>query len=81
MPVAGVKTIRSDEACVPDERGAEHAAELQTSGRLANDLQTTCNEAVSGTLPPMTKAPSTALPARSNGLDNIDGSPERGVYT
>jgi hypothetical protein len=29
----------------------------------------------------MTKAPSMALSARSNGLDNIDGSPERGVYT
>jgi len=29
----------------------------------------------------MMKAPSTALSARSNGLDNIDGGPERGVYT
>jgi hypothetical protein len=57
------------------------APNMQPNCKQAGDLQTTCNEAVSGTLPPMTKAPSTALPARSNGLDNIDGSPERGVYT
>src|SRR5579883_1612799 len=31
--------------------------------------------------PPMTKAPSTALPARSDSLNDIDSSPERGVYT
>jgi hypothetical protein len=74
MPVAGVKDHTSDEACVPDARAAPN-------------MQPNCkkraigNEAVSGTLPPMTKAPSTALSARSNGLDNIDGSPERGVYT
>src|SRR3974390_3815034 len=32
-------------------------------------------------LPPMTKTPLTAPSARSNSLDNIDGGPERGVYT
>jgi hypothetical protein len=32
-------------------------------------------------LPPMTKTPLTALSARSNSLDDIDGGPERGVYT
>jgi hypothetical protein len=29
----------------------------------------------------MTKTPLTALSARSNSLDDIDGGPERGVYT
>jgi hypothetical protein len=29
----------------------------------------------------MTKTPLTAPSARSNSLDNIDGGPERGVYT
>ena len=29
----------------------------------------------------MTKALSTALSARSDGFDDIDGGPERGVYT
>jgi hypothetical protein len=29
----------------------------------------------------MTKARSTTLSARSNGLDDIDGGPECGVYT
>jgi hypothetical protein len=32
-------------------------------------------------LPPMTKTPLTALSARSNSLDDIDGGPECGVYT
>ena len=32
-------------------------------------------------LPPMTKTPLTAPSARSNSLDDIDGGPERGVYT
>jgi hypothetical protein len=32
-------------------------------------------------LPPMTKTPLTTPSARSNSFDNIDGGPERGVYT
>src|SRR5271170_2895930 len=32
-------------------------------------------------VPPMTKALSAALSARSDGFDDVDGSPECGVYT
>jgi len=45
--------------------------------RFGNKRLKSCERA----LPPMTKTPLTALSARSNSLDDIDGGPECGVYT
>ena len=39
------------------------------------------SEARERAVPPMTKALSAALSARSDGFDDIDGCPECGVYT
>ena len=45
------------------------------------DLATKRLQSCERALPPMTKTPLTALSARSNSLDDIDGGPECGVYT
>jgi hypothetical protein len=69
---------------------ADGWGQSHTVGRVAfrtklsapsEDLATNRLQSCERALPPMTKTPLTALSARSNSLDDIDGGPECGVYT
>jgi len=70
-----MKTIPN--AQQPPAEPADGALKLSDQDKAWSGL----GEARERAVPPMTKAQSAALSARSDGFDDIDGSPECGVYT
>ena len=64
---------------------AQQPPVMPAGGALSQTIRTKLgpapSEASERAVPPMTKALSTALSARSDGFDDVDGSPECRVYT
>jgi hypothetical protein len=64
---------------------AQQPPVMPAGGALSQTIRTKLgpvpSEASERAVPPMTKALSAALSARSDGFDDVDGSPECGVYT
>ena len=76
---------RSDENLIPNAQQSAGEVMPAAVGALSQTVGTKLgpvpSEARRTGVPPMTKALSAALSARSDGFDDIDGSPECRVYT